>query len=332
MCDSHSQKGLEHQLKRICWLFTATDIKYSIYNMGDNKFVEEVFGLWMSILMGSACSLAVILNIIVIICIVSSPARRIKKNTFVTNLALSDIMSSLILLNFLFLDANQHFAPIFNSLLVASVLNILAVSVDCSIAIKWAPLKYDFIVTAPRCFLACVFIWIVSFSIYLPPRFVLHTDLYYLVSYVSSPIFILALLFITTANYSAVFRQISSFDLTAFDRKQTRLRKKQNRDILATFALILGSSFICWLPMCVCLLIEYFESDLPEYFNAYISSLSFSLVSVNLALDPAIFIWRLWRRQNIWILSACFKRSTNPSNSRAVATVAGNVPSSTVNT
>ena len=298
--------------------------------MGDNKFVEEVFSLWMNILMGSTCSLAVILNIIVIICIISSPALRIKKNAFVTNLALTDIMSSLILLNFLFLDGNELFAPIFNSLLVASVLNILAASVDCSIAIRWAPLTYDFIVTAPRCFIVCVLIWIVSLSIYLPAAFVLHS--YIVVGFVFSPICILTLLFITAANYTAVFRQINSFDLNMLSQNQTTLRKRQSREILITFALILGSSFICWLPMCICLLLEYFVgSNLPDYF-AYITNFSFSLMSVNLALNPAIYIWRLRRRQNkldIWIFSACFEPFKNSSSSEPVATVAQNMSSIT---
>ena len=253
----------------------------------------------MTILRVSTCIFALILNLLVLTYVASSPKLRNKKNVFAINLALTDIMSSFALIADTFHNdyPNLVYEPIINAFLVASVLNILAVSLDCFIAIKWAPLKYDFIVTPPRCFIACAIIWVVSLSIYLPAAFVLHSY-YFVVGYVFSPILILTLLCITAANYTAVFCSINSIDLSILGQEQTTLRKRENRGILVTFALILGSSFICWLPMCICLLLEYFvRNNSPDYFQ-YISDFSFELVSVNLSLNPAIFIWRLRRRRN----------------------------------
>ncbi|XP_072046286.1 uncharacterized protein [Amphiura filiformis] len=186
-----------------------------------------------------------------------------------------------------------------SALLTASVCNILAVAVDRSIALKWAPLRYDVTVTVHRCLVVCILIWIIIFSIYL--------SAYYLQGYAIAnanilmncfrPIFIMILILITAINYAIVFRSISSANVNMLGQKQASIRQKQSRNILITFSLILGSNFFCWLPMCICLIVQYVyrNSYLPKGFW-FTMRFNLALLSLNLALNPAIFLWRHPRR------------------------------------
>ena len=261
--------------------------------MAENEFVDDFIHTWITILFISTCIISITLNKIVLALSTFWLKLRRKKNAFVVNLALTDTFSAFVLIGYLFLDTLWWLEPIFYSLLVAS-LNILAVALDRSIALKWAPLRYDLLVTKQRRLIACVLIWILSFSIYLPPSVLLDSHVHFILGNLVSPAIVLTLLIITTITYVLVFRSISSIDFTILGQQQASIRQKQSRQIMVTFALILGSSFLCWLPMCICLPIEYFYENYLEYkIIDDISYFSFSLVSVNLVLNPIIFLWKL---------------------------------------
>ena len=259
--------------------------------MPENEFVDDFIFTWITIIFISTCIISIILNVIVLGLSAFSLKLRSKKNAFVINLALTDTFSAFVLIGYLFLDTLWLLEPIFYSLLVASVLNILAVALDRSIALKWAPLRYDLLVTRQRRLIACALIWILSFSIYLPASALLDSHVHFILGNLVSPVIVLTLLMITTITYILVFRP---HGVTILGQQQAGIRQKQSRNIMVTFALILGSSFLCWLPMCVCLPLEYLYEDYLEYkVIDDISYFSFALVSVNLVLNPIKSEWNL---------------------------------------
>ena len=112
-----------------------------------------------------------------------------------------------------------------------------------------------------------------------------------------TPTLIFSVLIVTAINYAAVFRSISSKNADILGSKQLTIRQKQSRSILITFSLILGSTFNCWLPMCVCLVVQYaFNTSTQSQLILSMVQYSLVLVALNSALNPAIFLWRLPRR------------------------------------
>ena len=262
--------------------------------MAGTNFLIDFFSMFFTILMVSTCLVAILLNIRVLIMIAMTSHLRNKRFAFVSNLALTDLCVGLVLIAFtLFhLKCLEVFEA---ALLLASVLNIFAVSVDRSIALKWYPLQYDIKVTAPRCLMVCVGIWIVSFSIFIPIYHYFGFE-NVITNYAAPPV-ILGLLLITAINYTAVFHSVSSKNVAILGKKQLAIRQKQSRSILITFSLILGSSFVCWLPMCLFLVVQFASNNATQLITSMIQY-SLVLVASNSALNPAIFLWRLPRRDH----------------------------------
>ena len=111
--------------------------------MAENEFVDDCIHTWITILFISTCIISITLNTIVLALSTFSLKWRRQKNPFVINLELTDTFSAFVLIGHLFLDTLWWLEPLFYSLLVACVRNILAVALDRSIALKWAPQRHD---------------------------------------------------------------------------------------------------------------------------------------------------------------------------------------------
>ena len=144
--------------------------------MAVNSFQLDFSTTFCKILTISACLLAILLNVRVLIMIAMTEHLRNKRFAFVSNLALTDLCAGFAVIAFIIVNGITFVQVFQTALLLASVLNIFAVAVDRSIALKWSPLQYDIKVTAPRCLMVCVGIWTVSFSIFLPVYHVLDFE------------------------------------------------------------------------------------------------------------------------------------------------------------
>ncbi len=176
--------------------------------MAGTNFSIEFLSMFCTILIVSTCLIAVLLNIRVLIMIATTAHLRNKRFAFVTNLALTDLCAGFAVIAFTLYHQANWVEVCQTALLIASVLNIFAVAIDRSIALKWSPLQYDIKVTALRCLMVCVGIWIVSFSIFLPVYHFFEFE--NVITNCVAPPVILGLLLITAVNYIAVFRSISS--------------------------------------------------------------------------------------------------------------------------
>ncbi len=254
--------------------------------MAGTRFLTDFSYIFCIVLTISACLLAILLNIRVLIMIATTSHLRNKRFAFVSNLALTDLCVAFVVIGYVAFPEIVWVQASPSALLFASVFNIFAVAVDRSIALKWSPLQYNIKVTAPRCLMVCVGIWIVSFSIFLP---VYHFfEFVNNIAYCVFPTVILSLLLITAINYTLVFHSVSSKNLDILGSKQLVMRQKQSRSILITFSLILGSSFVCWLPICVCFVVFYASNNTTELFGSALQY-SLMLLALNSALNPAIF-------------------------------------------
>lgn len=219
------------------------------------------------------------------------------RNIFVFNLALADTGTCVVAIwDILYrehVSGILRMEPILNSMLIVSVLSIFAIAVDRYIALKGAPLKHHTMFTVPRVTVACIIIWLFSFAVCTTPFYIPKS--HKMISYFFSPIFVLSTLILTAIAYSIILKSLRNSTVCGnLSRHQADVRRRRTQKLLITFTLILVSNFICWVPMCVFLMVEYVkdEDSLSKTFWIA-SSFSFDLTALNAAINPVCFLWRL---------------------------------------
>ncbi|XP_072020724.1 melanocortin receptor 5-like [Amphiura filiformis] len=258
-------------------------------------FWGEFFDRWSLILVSSTCSLAFIFNGTVMMLICGHRNLRRPQNIFVVNLALADIGTCIVAVCDTF---QRHLTilemePILNAMLLVSILSIFAIAVDRYVALKGAPLKHHTMITAPRVVFACTLIWIFSFIIcsieYIIPRS------HKVISFFFSPISVISTLILTAITYSLIFYSLRKPIIgSSLSRHYVDIRRRRTKRVLKTFTIILVTNFICWIPMCVFLLIEYVSEQESLSDTFWIAAtFSFDLAALNAAVNPICFLWRL---------------------------------------
>ena len=176
------------------------------------------------------------------------------------------------------------------------IFSTLAVALHRFIIIRFDPFNKRNLVTAPRCIILCVIIWAVPFATFF--SFGRSTSIAFI--RLGLPALIFASNGLSTVCYALVYWAITSAARKAglADRMLVQ-RIKQNKKVLTTFALVVGTNIVCWTPYCLCNFIATLRPDLA--FANYDYTLWFEVVyklsrgiqSLNGVLNPIIYWTRL---------------------------------------
>ena len=162
-----------------------------------------------------------------------------------------------------------------------SIISTLLVAVYQFVSIRLDPFGTRNILTTPRCVATCVLTWIFSGGL-TAAVVVVHNTSYGLVT---SLVFGL-LLVITSVCYILIYYGVSKVPST--DNVQMRQRKAENKRVLRTFGLILGTTAACLiLPLAYWIMFAY------GHINRCISIGAEVMLNINLCANSLIYWWRL---------------------------------------
>ncbi|XP_038047955.1 adenosine receptor A2b-like [Patiria miniata] len=251
--------------------------------------------------MSTICAVAAIENLLAIAVFAGTKKLRNKYHVFVFNLALADLIFSVLAVVNPWRSSN-----ILDGLLtgayIVSILTILAVAINRYLALSlMQPARYDSLVTGRRLIGLCMICWCSSFVYGLVmynavPDWVLDTVHYFGGSLAGYIVWV-----ITVIVYYLAFRKIKQYTpplasaagISAnAERDQTRVR--QTRRLLVMFVLILVTSFVSWAPAFALRVIVFFDQSLwrDRIFLASIWG-SYVLYTLSTVINPLIYWWRL---------------------------------------
>ena len=159
-----------------------------------------------------------------------------------------------------------------------SIISTLQVAIYQLVAIRLDPFGTRNIITTPRCVTTCVVTWVFS---------VATSALLENFSFRQVNIILLGLVFlITTACYVLIYYGVSK--VPCMDNVQLQQRKAENKRVLRTFGLILGTSVACWLlPM------VYWNLAASGQENICLEWAHHLMITVGLCANSIIYCWRL---------------------------------------
>ena len=160
----------------------------------------------------------------------------------------------------------------------ASIISTLLVAIYQLVAIRLDPFETRNIITTPRCVATCVVTWVFS---------VATSALLQKFSFSKVNIILLGLVFlITTACYVLIYYGVSK--VPCMDNVQLQQRKEENKRVLRTFGLILGTSGACWLlPM------VYWGMLATDQYNICMQLAQQVMITIGLCANSIIYCWRL---------------------------------------
>ena len=161
-----------------------------------------------------------------------------------------------------------------------SIISTLLVAIYQLVAIRLDPFETRNIITTPRCVATCVVTWIFSgaTSVLLG---------HYSSRQVTTIIILLGLIFfITAACYILIYYRVSK--VPCMDNVQLQQRKAENKRVLRTFSLILGTSVACWL-----LPIVFWGMLATGQYNICMHLAQNVMIAVGLCANSIIYCWRL---------------------------------------
>ncbi|XP_071944496.1 uncharacterized protein [Antedon mediterranea] len=175
------------------------------------------------------------------------------------------------------------------SIIFASMLNVNCVAVDRYIALVYAPLRYEVVVTFKRQITVCAAIWI-------GPMFIMFVLFYITAFYFTLliiAVIVLMVLIITVCLYFKIYHSISKSD--HYLASMNISNAKKSRKLLKTCLTITILYCILWLPYLVisCLV---FIPGLACYLGrslVYMNFFSGSLVFINSLTNPLIYWYNL---------------------------------------
>ena len=174
-----------------------------------------------------------------------------------------------------------------------SAFSSLLVAVYQFVSIRLDPFGTRHIITTPRCVVACLVSWILSGVLSVLNLFI----------YVICCVVFGSVLIITCTSYILIYRAVSK--VPCADNVQMRQRKAENKRLLRTFGLILGTSMACWL-----LVMAYVIGIAFGYRNSCFSfGVEFS-IAINWCWNSLIYWWRLEEFRSV----VCRKRRVGPVN------------------
>ncbi|XP_072172504.1 sphingosine 1-phosphate receptor 2-like [Diadema setosum] len=258
------------------------------------------------------CATAMLCNLLTLFAILGIPALRREQNIFTFNLALSDLVQAVSLIGQVANVQSGTVTPIIGDLqapaIIMSIFSTLAIAFQRFVVIRLDPFGNRKIITATRSIAACVIVWfIVLFGyIAIPELIETNADL---VSFEIVPVASVTFVFLlfTTLCYVVIYQQVEKVSLQVELPSDVKARRAdQNRKILLTFGLVVGTTFVAWAMFpCVLLMVFVAPHLASKYFRPLVDA-SLILLALNLVVNPTIYWFRLveFRQQ----LLRCFRK------------------------
>ena len=208
--------------------------------------------------------------------------------------------------------------------MTTSILSTLAVAFHRLILIRLSPFNCKRVVTAPRCIAVSVSIWLVVFAVFLV---FLFSDKYYVFVNFIQPILNLSAITVCGICYIIIYITLknSTRDLRLSSDAHLR-RVAQNKRVLCTFALVVGSNFACLSVYCAWHIIVHIAPHVvilwydPLTFVPWAKVMGYVawfLVNINAVINPIIYWTRLSDFRRI-LLSCCGRRGSTSSPTTAM--------------
>ncbi|XP_072172586.1 uncharacterized protein [Diadema setosum] len=260
------------------------------------------------------CSTAALCNLFTLFAILGIPALRREQNIFTFNLALSDLAQAVSLIGQVGDVQNGTRTPIVGALqapaMIMSIFSTLAIAFHRLVVIRLDPFGNRHLVTASRSVTVCMIAWFVVLFGYIALPELLENNAGLVFSGilpVSTVTFVFLL--ITTLSYVVIYQQVATVSKQVGLSSEAQARRaEQNKRILLTFGLVIGTTFAAWsLTPCVILIVFFAPHLVSKYFRPLLDA-SLILLSLNSVVNPLIYWFRLkeFRQQ----LLRCFRRES----------------------
>ncbi|XP_041485150.1 long-wave-sensitive opsin 1-like [Lytechinus variegatus] len=285
--------------------------------------------------------ISVILNTMTIFVIIGSRRLRKKQNIFICNIALVDCVASALsfvywLMLYIGLRSDENVLLVMSASLIVETGSTLSVALFRLITLRFDPFNKRNLVTAPRCILACIFIWIIPIgALFIITKVIderhrysgIQNYLLFIISVVAQCLCV--------ACYVIVYLAIASAGRKAgLSGRALEQRVKQNKSILATFALVSVSNVVCLCPVIFNYFIPFLKIDwfrnaatfeVYRWYTIYVP-LSFTMMGLNGIINPVIYWTRLTEfRKCLCDIFSRNKRSHSESRT-AVTDDDGSIP------
>nr|XP_054765790.1 G-protein coupled receptor 12-like [Lytechinus pictus] len=259
------------------------------------------------------------MNAATVAAIIASKRLRKTQNIFTCNIAIVDCITSAltiiaILLSYL-RDINISILHLGSrAVVITGIFSALAVAIHRFIIIRFDPFNKRNLVTAPRCVVASIAFWLVPLGTFTAiklfnkdERVELETLILPIVSIVSHAI--------CTVCYVTVYWTIlNAAHEVGLSNRMLLQRIKQNKKVLITFALVVGTNIACSLPLSLSFFISYVRPDWVFNFNTFKLNSSFrafanvarGLLGLNGILNPIMYWTRLTDFRNL--INCCTRK------------------------
>ena len=182
----------------------------------------------------------------------------------------------------------QWAETMFTTGLIMSILSTLAIAVHRFIIVRFDPLGNRKIVTPCRSISVCVIGWVIVATVYTVAFYLEGEDP--VISRIGSTVAIWVCLVITLLCYGFVYCRIAcaswySARLEALTQGGIGVHKR----ILFTFSLVFGSTFICWIPISLILLLEGLGVWEDEEWVSIFSDVAFNLLCLIQVINPILY-------------------------------------------
>lgn len=208
--------------------------------------------------------------------------------------------------------------------MMTSILSTLAVALHRLILIRLSPFSCKRIVTALRCIAVSVTIWLVVFSVFLTNN-LFNDEFTFFFSFIQ-PILNFSAITVSAICYIFVYATLLRSARQVRLSSDAHLRRiAQNKRVLCTFALIVGSNMACWSVYCVYLLLTYTSPNRlykaneegnyePADWAELLINIGWLLVNINAIINPIIYWTRLTDFRRVLLnCCGCRRSSSTPS-------------------
>lgn len=206
---------------------------------------------------------------------------------------------------------------------ICGITSTLAVAFHRFIILRFDPFNKRNLVTGPRLIASCILLWILAVG----PLFALQLSptARSFFARLIAPVLKLVAHSICAACYAVIYLTLSGTARKAgLSGNALVQRIKQNQKVLLTFALVVGTNFVCWTPHCVFYIISYARFDWVIVFVDGVLDLAFwykildivskSLTGLNGIINPIIYWTRIKDfRLVLNDICLCAKGSTDES-------------------
>ncbi|XP_054766134.2 uncharacterized protein LOC129273115 [Lytechinus pictus] len=273
-------------------------------------------------------SIAIVCNAITVIVIIASKTLRKTQNIFLWNIAFSDFVATFMTV---FTLLYRHFTREYISDQTGVLIRVSYLTGICStvsvalhriFVIRFDPFNTRKLFTGPRCIFVCIIFWAVlltfSFAIQAFAR-----QTYFAVSAIL-PLATFGAHCLSAVCYAVVYMTISGAARKAGLSGDTlEQRVKQNKKVLMTFALVVGTNILCWTPFCVRLIIGYVRPEWivpvsypypdPTLWFIRLENAALCFQGVNGILNPLIYFTRLTGFRQL-LRDTCFRNRQTTEN------------------